>query len=275
MSPDYIIRNVNIYQTFRQCFELRDAAVKDGRFYAVLPVNSGVYPEGVPVYDAQGRYMIPGLIDIHMHIESSMTCPSRFGPLALSHGTTTVVADAHEIANVFGMKGIAEFQSQKTEMDIFWAIPSSVPATDTALETSGATITPEDAAALLEDRNILCLGEVMNFKQLAPEDDRDTPIRQMIRLCRKKRGRDIRLEGHCPRISGADLNRFIYEGIDADHTQQTPESVLEKTDLGMFLELQRKSLTPEVVETLNHYNLYENTALVTDDVMPDQLLKGI
>ena len=120
MSPDYIIRNVNIYQTFRQCFELRDAAVKDGRFYAVLPVNSGVYPEGVPVYDAQGRYMIPGLIDIHMHIESSMTCPSRFGPLALSHGTTTVVADAHEIANVFGMKGIAEFQSQKTEMDIFW-----------------------------------------------------------------------------------------------------------------------------------------------------------
>ena len=114
----------------------------------------------------------------------------------------------------------------------------------------------------------------MNFKQLAPEDDRDTPIRQMIRLCRKKRGRDIRLEGHCPRISGADLNRFIYEGIDADHTQQTPESVLEKTDLGMFLELQRKSLTPEVVETLNHYNLYENTALVTDDVMPDQLLKG-
>lgn len=274
MSPDYIIRNVNIYQTFRQCFELRDAAVKDGRFYAVLPVNSGVYPEGVPVYDAQGRYMIPGLIDIHMHIESSMTCPSRFGPLALSHGTTTIVADAHEIANVFGMKGIAEFQSQKTEMDIFWAIPSSVPATDTALETSGATITPEDAAALLEDRNILCLGEVMNFKQLASEDDRDTPIRQMIRLCRKKRGRDIRLEGHCPRISGADLNRFIYEGIDADHTQQTPESVLEKTDLGMFLELQRKSLTPEVVETLNHYNLYENTALVTDDVMPDQLLKG-
>ena len=136
MSPDYIIRNVNIYQTFRQCFELRDAAVKDGRFYAVLPVNSGVYPEGVPVYDAQGRYMIPGLIDIHMHIESSMTCPSRFGPLALSHGTTTIVADAHEIANVFGMKGIAEFQSQKTEMDIFWAIPSSVPATDTALEKS-------------------------------------------------------------------------------------------------------------------------------------------
>mgnify|MGYP003163280533 CR=1 FL=1 len=68
--------------------------------------------------------MIPGLIDIHMHIESSMTCPSRFGPLALSHGTTTIVADAHEIANVFGMKGIAEFQSQKTEMDIFWAIPA-------------------------------------------------------------------------------------------------------------------------------------------------------
>ncbi len=274
MSPDYIIRNVNVYQTFRQCFELRDAAVKDGRFYAVLPVNTGFYSEEVPSYDARGRYMIPGLIDIHMHIESSMTCPSRFGPLALSHGTTTVVADAHEIANVFGMEGIAAFQAQKTEMDIFWAIPSSVPATDIDLETPGATITPEDAAVLLEDADTLCLGEVMNFKQLAPEDDRDTPIRRMVRLCRAKRGREIRLEGHCPRLTGAELNRFIYEGIDADHTQQTPEAVLEKTDLGMFLELQRKSLTPEVVETLNRYNLYENVALVTDDVMPDQLLKG-
>lgn len=77
-------------------------------------------------------------------------------------------------------------------------------------------------------------GRSDEFKQLAPEDDRDTPIRQMIRLCRKKRGRDIRLEGHCPRISGADLNRFIYEGIDADHTQQTPESVLERQILECF-----------------------------------------
>ena len=87
----------------------------------------------VPVYDAGGRYMIPGLIDIHMHIESSMTYPEEFSRIALRHGTTTVAADAHEIANVFGMEGLDAFLRQETAMDIFYAIPSSVPATDLSL----------------------------------------------------------------------------------------------------------------------------------------------
>lgn len=274
MTPDYIIKNANVFQTFRQCFEIRDVAVRNGRFYSVLAPGGPLADPSVPVYDASGLYMIPGLIDIHMHIESSMTCPARFAPVALSHGTTTIVADAHEIANVFGMEGIEAFWSQKTPLDIFWAIPSSVPATHISIETPGACITEEDAAELLLNPYTLCLGEVMNFKQLAPEDGSDTQIRRMIRHCRKARGRDIRIEGHCPRLSGADLNRFIYEGVDGDHTQQTPESILEKTDLGMFLELQKKSLTPENADTVCRYGLYENIALVTDDTMPDQLLQG-
>lgn len=111
----------------------------------------------------------------------------------------------------------------------------------------------------------------MNFKDLSADGYSKT--REMIRLC-KEEAPLMRIEGHCPGLSGEDLNRFIYEGVDADHTQQTPQSVLEKTDLGMFLELQLKSLRPEVVKVVCENQLYENVALVTDDTMADKLVKS-
>lgn len=256
--------------TFRQCFEKRDVAVAGERIYAVSPALS--FP-GVREIDASGRYLIPGLVDIHMHIESSMTYPEEFSRITLPYGVTTVVADAHEIANVFGMQGLLWFMEQKTEQDIFYAIPSSVPSTSMELETSGAELGEAEAERLALDERVLCLGEVMNFKDLT--SDQDTKIRRLVRLCQEKGGgRALRIEGHCPKITGEELCRFIYEGVDADHTQQSPESVLEKTDLGMFLELQYKSLTREVVDTVCKHQLYENVALITDDTMPDQLLQG-
>src|SRR5699024_5287050 len=103
--------------------------------------------------------------------------------------------------------------------------------------------------------------------------EEDTPVKRFIRLCGQC-GRPVRIEGHCPSLTGDDCARSIYEGVDADHTQQTPESVLEKTDMGMFLELQTKSMTPDVVETVVKNSLYENVALVTDDTMPDHLMEG-
>ncbi len=267
MTADLIIKNANVFMTYRQCFEKRDVAVAGEKFYCVSPAI--IYP-GVKTIDAQGKYMIPGLIDIHMHIESSMTTPVEFSRTTLPYGVTTIVADAHEIANVFGMEGIKSFMSQNTEQDIFWAIPSSVPATNETLETSGASLYPEDAKKMASDPRVLCLGEIMNFKDLS--SDRYSKTREMIRLC-KEEAPLMRIEGHCPGLSGEDLNRFIYEGVDADHTQQTPESVLEKTDLGMFLELQLKSLRPEVVKVVCENQLYENIALVTDDTMADKLVK--
>ena len=295
MKIDFVVKDAWVFMTYRQCFEKRDVAVAGEKFYAVSPAIS--YP-GVRVVDGAGKYMIPGLIDIHMHIESSMTYPREFSRITLPYGVTTVVADAHEIANVFGLDGIRWFMDQETEQDIFYAIPSSVPATNEMLETSGAAIREEEVRILAGDSRVLCLGEVMNFKELEAEGD--TLIKRLIHICegypscgngQGKAGsgsgedkpapgmgtvtpRSMRIEGHCPKLSGEDLCRFIYEGVDADHTQQTPESVLEKTDLGMFLELQLKSLTPEVVDTVCKNHLYENVALVTDDTMPDQLLKG-
>ena len=268
MRPDFILKNVMVYQTFRQCFEKRDVAVAGEKFYCVSPAIS--YP-GAREIDGKGRYMLPGLVDIHMHIESSMTYPGEFSRITLPYGVTTVVADAHEMANVFGMDGIRAFMAQKTKQDIFWAIPSSVPATNEKLETAGASLGVKEISEMASLDGVLCLGEIMNYKDLSAEGESRT--RDLIDVCRNA-GKNLRIEGHCPGLTGADLNRFIYEGVDADHTQQTPQSVMEKTELGMFLELQFKSLTPEVVKTVCDNELYENVALVTDDTMADKLLTG-
>jgi len=115
---DFIIKGAWVYMTFRRCFEKRDVAVSGALISEVAPEIVTEDP-AVGIVDGRGKYLIPGLVDIHMHIESSMTYPEEFSRLALLHGTTTVVADAHEIANVFGLEGTKAFERQKTELDTF------------------------------------------------------------------------------------------------------------------------------------------------------------
>lgn len=265
---DLLIQNGWVYLTYRQCFKKMDIAVAGETIYEISPASCY---EADQIVDAEGNYVIPGLIDIHMHIESSMTYPKEFSRAVLPWGVTTVVADPHEIVNVFGISGMNYFMDQKTDLDIYYGIPSSVPSTGNEYETTGGEIGEKEVIELLKDSRVLCLGEVMNASDILSKED--TRIKRIIRLCQDA-GRMIRIEGHCPSLTGEELAGFIRGGVDADHTQQTPESVLEKTDLGMFLELQEKSLTPQVVNTVVSYNLYENVALVTDDMMPDQLIKG-
>lgn len=268
MKVDLLIQNGWVYRTYRQCFEKADIAVAGEKFYDVSPASCY---EADHVVDAKDNYIIPGLIDIHMHMESSMIGPAEFSRAVLPWGVTTVVADPHEIANVFGMEGISRFMEVKTDLDIYYAIPSSVPAAGEAYETTGGVVGEKEVLKLLEDDRVICLGEVMNHRDLiSPED---TKIKRLIQLCQTA-SRDIKIEGHCPSLTGRDLAAFIRAGVDADHTQQTPESVLEKTDMGMFLELQGKSLTHDVVSAVVSHELYENVALVTDDVMPDHLVTG-
>lgn len=272
MKVDLLIQNGWVYRTYRQCFEKMDIAVVGERFYDISPssYHRDKY-EAECVVDAAGKYIIPGLIDIHMHIESSMTYPEEFSRAVLPWGVTCVVADPHEIANVYGLEGIKSFMEQETELDIYYGIPSSVPSTGTDLETSGGQMGEEEVKELLKEKKVICLGEVMNDLDLMSSDD--TLIKRIVSLCQSGERR-LKIEGHCPALSGEALAGFIRGGVDADHTQQTLESVLEKTDMGMFLELQAKSLTPDVVETVVSHALYENVALVTDDTMPDHLVKG-
>lgn len=264
---DYILKGATVYQTFLKQFEKLDIAVSGETIYAVSPFLN--YWD-TTVIDCSGKYIVPGLIDIHMHVESSMTYPEEFSRIVLPYGVTTVVADPHEIANVFGIEGIETFLNQETQMDIFYGIPSSVPATNFSMETSGGTIKEQEVEKLLTNERVVCLGEVMNYKDLSSQED--TLIKRIIKLCKAKRG--IRIEGHCPKLTGDDCQRFIFSGVDSDHTQQTPESILEKIRLGMFIELQEKSLNKETIEIIDKYNLYEYIALITDDTMPDHLMKG-
>lgn len=263
-----LIKNVQVYNTFTQSFEKKNVYIKKDKFYYICDDEPLIVQQ---IIDGQGKYMIPGLIDIHMHIESSMTIPSEFSKAVLPHGVTTIVADPHEIANVFGVRGIEAIISNDTTLDIFYGIPSSVPSTNKELETTGGQIDASDVKRLLKNPRILCLGEVMNFKDLV--GGQDTLINRIISACHEERWQ-LPIEGHCPRISGLDLAQYIYQGVDADHTQQTPESIVEKIKNGMFLEIQRKSMTKENIEVLVKNQFYEYFALVTDDVMADQLQNG-
>lgn len=178
------------------------------------------------IIKAENQYMIPGLIDAHMHIESSMTTPTIFSKAVLRYGVTTVIADAHEMANVFGLDGLDEFMKAETELDIFHAIPSSVPSTTPELETTGGIIGLAEVAELLKNPKIICLGEAMNFKGIAYEPE--SLIQQIIDLCKKERP-TMPLEGHCPKIYDEELADFLFSGITSDHTHQFPDSLKEKS----------------------------------------------
>ncbi len=266
---DLIIKNSNVYNTFLQKFEKKDIVILNGKFYYIASNITEVTSNNI--IDYTDKYIIPGFIDIHMHIESSMTIPSEFSKMVLPQGVTTVVADPHEIANVFGIDGIKHFISSDTTLDIFYGIPSSVPATNNTLETTGGKIIEKDVLELLKNPKIVCLGEVMNFNDLVCKND--TLIKNIIKICKENKPH-LAIEGHCPKITGLDLAKFIYVGVDADHTQQTPESIYEKITNGMFLEIQRKSINKDTIKTLVDNNFYEYFAFVTDDVMADHLKDG-
>lgn len=270
MKVDLIIKNGNVYNSYFKKFFKEDIIIKDGLFLHI----GDDYEDRIiceNIIDAENKYIIPGLIDIHMHIESSMTIPSEFSKVVMKYGVTTVVADPHEIANVFGIRGIETFIDENTELDIFYGIPSSVPSTSKDLETTGCSITTNEVMSLMKNKKIRCLGEVMNFKDLTSEED--TEIKRIIKHARNYNS-DIVLEGHCPKISGMDLSLFLYSGVNGDHTQQDVSSLKEKIKRGMFIEIQHKSINKENIEYIVENNLYEHIALVTDDVMADKINDG-
>ncbi|GAA0176644.1 adenine deaminase C-terminal domain-containing protein [Clostridium sediminicola] len=272
MELNLIIKNVRVFNAYFKKFIHGDVAILDDKFLYIGETDSENL-NAKEIVDGRGKYMIPGLIDIHMHVESSMTTPFQFSQAVIPHGITTVVADPHEIANVFGIEGItAMIKSTKDNaVDMFYGIPSSVPSTTERLETTGGKIDVEDVENLLKIEEISCLGEVMNFKDLI--NDEESLINRIISRIKEEKPH-LRIEGHCPKIFGLDLAKFIYRGVDADHTQQTPKSMEEKIRNGMFMEIQEKSMTEDNINYLVENSLYEHFCLVTDDVMADKLMDG-
>lgn len=220
--------------------------------------------------DLGGQFLSPGLIDAHMHIESSLVTPRRFQEAVLPHGTTTLLADPHELANVFGPAGVTYTldASEDLALRVLVAIPSCVPATDFSIETSSGEITDRDVHDLAGHARVRALGEVMDYQGLARPGSR---LPELIRTAQKA---GLLIEGHTPTLGGPVLSDYAAHGVLSDHTLSTPAKLLEQLTKGFTVMLQEKSLSPEVIDCLKTLPDRSRVLLVTDDIMPNRLLGG-
>ena len=262
-----LIQNARVFNTWLKQFIPGWLLIEDGRIrYAFLDEEC---PKDVnQVIDAEGCFCIPSLIDIHLHIESSMMTPAGFSRALLRNGVTTCVAEPHEIANVMGYEGVEEFihQGRECQADILWGIPSSVPCSP--YETTGGRIELADALELTKEADVACLGEVMNCYSVLHEPN--GKIRQWLE-CLRREHPNLTREGHISYYKGAELCDIAYHGVDSDHTSVGLDYFIERLKMGVFGEVQDKSLLPEVVDYIEKTDLWDHFCIVTDDVMPDQL----
>ncbi len=261
---DLVLTNVRLVNTLTGEIYPAQVAIAAGVVAAVLRPCDGV--PAAEVVDGGGRYVVPGLVDSHLHIESTMVLPPAFAAVVVPRGVLTVIADPHEIANVMGTAGVELMAeaSRGLPLDVFLQVPSCVPAT--TLETAGAELEPGLVGALLAREEMLALGEVMDFHAVLAQEGR------VAEVLREALRRGAVVEGHAPGLSGRDLAAYVAAGVTSDHTFVTPELAVERLRSGVTLQLQMKSLTPETIRAAAQLARSLNLCLVTDDVMPDDLM---
>jgi adenine deaminase len=214
-------------------------------------------------------YILPGFIDAHVHIESSMAAPSAFAYEAVKHGTVATVSDPHEIANVLGKQGL-DFMlnsAKKINFKFFFGVPSCVPATD--FETSGAKLTASDVEALLQQNDFLYLSEMMNYPGVIFND----PEVHKKLSAAKKFNKPI--DGHAPGLSGENLKKYIQAGISTDHECSSLKEAEEKIKLGMNILIREGSAAKNFNNLIPLLNKYpEKIMFCSDDLHPDDLING-
>lgn len=269
---DLLVVNARIVDVVTHSSYLGWFALQRGRF---VEVEAGAAPEpGVvqaeTVLDADGAYVLPGLLDVHMHIESSLVTPRRFAEAVVPWGTTTVLQDPHEIGNVLGPDGIRWMieASRGLPLRVLSAIPSCVPATSPELETPNARITPDDVSELAEEPGVVALGEMMDFQGLIGGD------RHLQGMLAAGAAAGLSLEGHVPTLTGHELSRYVAHGIRSDHTLMTPSKLHEQLRKGLWIMVQEKSLSEELVAAVMALPDRSRVMLITDDVMPNRLTSG-
>ena len=236
---------------------------------ATIRVQNGIIESIESTTEAPMQYLLPGFIDAHVHIESSMLIPSSFARLAVTHGTIGTISDPHEIANVCGMEGVQYMidNGKKVPFHFFFGAPSCVPAT--VFETAGAAINSKDVASLLANPDIYYLSEMMNFPGVLSKDDE---VMKKIASAHKL-GKPV--DGHAPGLRGEDAQKYIEAGISTDHECFTIEEALDKLEHGMKI-LIREGSAAKNFEAL--YELIEDhpsmIMLCSDDKHPDSLVEG-
>ena len=257
---DLCIKGCRLVNVFSGAIEAADLAVHDG-FIA----GWGAY-YGKETLQADGMYLSPGFIDGHVHIESTLLSPANFCAAVLPWGTSAVVADPHEIANVLGLDGIRYFLecARNLPLDIFFNLPSCVPAS--ALETSGADLRGADLLSLLPDEKLTGLAEMMNFPGVIQADPQVTDKLLLFQ--------NMVIDGHCPSLSGRDLNAYIAAGIGSDHECTSPEEAAEKLERGMTVMIREGSQSKDLRKLIGIVNdaTWPRCMFVSDDLHPDDLV---
>ncbi|HYX38630.1 MAG TPA: adenine deaminase [Oligoflexus sp.] len=266
MKVPLVIRNAQWLDVFSGQFRTGDLAIADG-----MIVGIGESYEGEHVWDAQGLYAVPGFIDSHVHVESSLMTPARFQEAALPSGTTTAIWDPHEIANVLGIEGIhwALDAVKDLLIDIHVMVPSCVPSTNPELEfeSSGATLKAADIRPLIGHPKVLGLAEMMNFPGLL---HRDADIMQKIMDFHA-----LRLDGHCPGLSGKDLNAYAVAGIHSCHESTSLHEAREKLSKGIHVLIREGSCAKDADALLPLLDAYSSATvgLCSDDRNPLDILE--
>ncbi|WP_270608605.1 adenine deaminase [Enterococcus thailandicus] len=231
---DLVIKNAKIVNVFTRKIMSGTLAISDGKIIGI-----GEY-EGKQTYDANHQYLVPGFIDGHVHIESSLLCPQEFAKISVLHGVTTVVTDPHEIGNVAGSTGLKFMleDAKKAPMNIFFMLPSCVPVTP--FETNGAVLDAETLATFLEMPEVLGLAEVMNYQAVANAETEILDKLQLMLDHHKK------IDGHAAGITGDALNVYPVAGIRTDHEATTAEEARERLDLGMYLMIREGTVAKDL-----------------------------
>lgn len=260
---DLVIKNISIVDVFSQDYYVSDVAIKDGYI-----VGIGNY-ESNTVIDGTNQYICPGLIDAHIHIESSLTTPIEYSKAALLHGITTVIADPHEIANVLGRKGIDLMLSlsQNSLLDFYFMLPSCVPATP--FENSGAILKNEDLADLYNHPKVLGLGEVMDSPSVINlEDDMINKLLTCI-------NNNKLIDGHCAGFNKDLINAYRAVNVRTDHECSTEEEVIDKLRRGLYILIREGTVAKnleDLIPLVNEKNS-RRFCFCSDDKHIDELLK--
>ena len=271
-KADILIKNCALINVLTgEIQENVDVAIR-GKFIALVGNGEHTIGSETKVIDGRGLYAAPGFIDGHVHVESSMVTFSEFSKIALLHGTTSIFADPHEIANVLGVNGLRMILNEirRIPLRVFICVPSCVPASIPQFETAGAELSVEDVKEILEWPESIALGELMNYPGVLSKDEKMlAEIKAALKL------RKV-IEGHSDGIMGSELNAYVSAGIGSCHEATRVDEVVERLRLGMYAMIREGSAfknLEECIKVLTKLKLDpRRVILVTDDRHPEDLL---
>lgn len=264
-KADVVLKNATYLNVFSNEFCHGDIACCNG-----LIVGMGNDYEGEVEYDMTDKIVCPGFIDAHIHLESSMVTPSEFAKAVLPHGTTTVITDPHEIANVMGLEGIDYMQQacKNLPIDVHFMVPSCVPATPQ--DESGADLDWRAIDSYLDNKKVKGLAEMMNYVGVINGDD------EVVAKIVASQAHHKKIDGHAPGLSGKDLNAYIAAGVYSDHECATLQDAIEKLQKGQFIMIREGTAAKNLRALLPLLNqqYYARCMFATDDKHPNDLLYG-